>query len=267
LISPEPRWWRIPEENELLTVAILAGGRATRLRPMTESVPKSLLELNGEPFAAHQLRLLQAKGVRRVVLCVGHLGELIQRVIGDGAALGLQVDYSFDGPVLLGTAGAIRNALPRLGESFFVMYGDSYLPCDYAAVARSFVRSFESAGKLALMTVFRNEGKWDTSNVEFEAGDLDGGGFETGKILAYSKTNYAPQMRYIDYGLGVFRAEAFQDLPTGKPCDLAEVYSGLLQRKQLAAFEVRERFYEIGSPAGLRETAEFLAAQEASQHR
>ncbi len=235
----------------MLTVAILAGGQATRLRPMTETVPKSLLELNGEPFAAHQLRLLREKGIERVVLCVGHLGESIQRAIGDGAALGLQVDYSFDGPVLLGTAGAIKNALPKLGESFFVMYGDSYLPCDYDAIARS----FESSAMLALMTVFRNEGKWDTSNVEFEASEAGGG-----KILAYSKTNRTPRMRYIDYGLGVFRAEAFQSMPEGKACDLAELYGDLLQRRQLAAFEVRERFYEIGSPAGLRETAEFLAA-------
>ncbi|MGB2602075.1 MAG: nucleotidyltransferase family protein [Candidatus Sulfotelmatobacter sp.] len=231
----------------MLTIAILAGGRATRLRPMTETVPKSLLELNGEPFAVHQLRLLQAKGVRHVVLCVGHLGALIQRAIGNGAAFGLQVDYSFDGPALLGTAGAIKNALPKLGGSFFVMYGDSYLPCDYAAIERN----FESASVLGMMTVFRNEGKWDTSNVEFEAGT----------ILAYSKTNRNPRMHYIDYGLGVFRAEAFERVPAGKPCDLAEVYTDLLQRKQLAAFEVRERFYEIGSPGGLKETEEFLAAR------
>jgi NDP-sugar pyrophosphorylase family protein len=235
----------------LLTVAILAGGLATRLRPRTETVPKSLLEVNGEPFAVHQLRLLHSKGIRRIVLCVGHLGELVQRAIGSGSALGLQVDYSFDEPVLLGTAGAVRNALPKLGESFFVMYGDSYLPCDYAAIARN----FESAGVLGMMTVFRNEGKWDTSNVEFEAGE----------ILAYSKTNRTPRMRYIDYGLGVFRAEAFQGLRAGEACDLAGLYANLLQRKQLAAVEVRERFYEIGSPDGLRETAEFLAAQRVNQ--
>jgi NDP-sugar pyrophosphorylase family protein len=235
----------------LLTVAILAGGLATRLRPVTESVPKSLLEVNGEPFLVHQLRLLHSKGIRRVLLCVGHLGALIERAIGDGSTLGLQVDYSFDGPPLLGTAGAIRNALPKLGEVFFVMYGDSYLPCDYAAIART----FESAGVLGMMTVFRNEGKWDASNIEFEAGT----------ILAYSKKNWTPRMHHIDYGLGVFRAEAFQGLPAGAACDLTELYSDLLQREQLAAFEVRERFYEIGSPAGLRETAEFLAAREANQ--
>jgi len=111
-----------------------------------------------------------------------------------------------------------------------------------------------------MMTVFRNEGKWDTSNVEFEAG-----GLEAGTILAYSKTNRTSRMRYIDYGLGVFRSEAFQSLPLGKTYDLAELYADLLQRKQLGAFEVRERFYEIGSPVGLQETADFLAAQELHQ--
>lgn len=235
----------------MLTVAILAGGLATRLHPTTEKIPKSLLDVNGEPFVAHQLRLLQSKGIRRVVLCVGHLGALIKTAIGDGSALGLQVDYSFDGPALLGTAGAIRKALPQLGDPFFVMYGDSYLPCDYAAITRN----FESADALGMMTVFRNEGKWDASNVEFEAG----------KILAYSKSNWTPRMRHIDYGLGVFRAQAFENLLAGKAYDLTEVYKDLLQRNQLAAFEVHERFYEIGSPAGLRETAEFLAAREAKQ--
>jgi NDP-sugar pyrophosphorylase family protein len=138
-----------------------------------------------------------------------------------------------------------------LGDSFFVIYGDSYLPCDYVAIARH----FEAADGLGMMTVFRNEGKWDTSNVEFE----------DGRILAYSKTNRTPHMRFIDYGLGVFRAEAFQRLPADKACDLTELYGDLLRRKQLAAFEVQERFYEIGSPAGLRETSEFLAARTVSR--
>lgn len=229
----------------MLTIAILAGGRATRLGRLTENVPKSLLDLNGEPFVVHQLRLLRSKGIRRAVLCVGHLGTVIQRAIGDGSNLGIHVDYSFDGPSLLGTAGAVKTALPKLGSSFFVIYGDSYLLCDYRAVARN----FESSGGLGMMTVFRNNGKWDKSNVEYESGE----------ILAYSKTQRTARMHYIDYGLGVFRAEAFQNLTVGEPCDLTEVYADLLRCKQLAGFEVRDRFYEIGSPAGLRQTAEFLA--------
>ena len=232
----------------MLPIAILAGGLATRLRPITEKTPKSLIEIHGEPFIVHQLRLLRSRGIDRAVLCVGYLGEMIQAAIGDGSALGIKVEYSFDGPVLLGTAGAIRNALPKLGPQFFVIYGDSYLPCDYGAVAKQ----FESSRMAGLMTVFRNEGKWDTSNVEFE----------DGKILAYSKQNRTPRMNYIDYGLGTFQAEAFAEVPQAEACDLAGLYEGLLQRGQLAGFEVHGRFYEIGSADGLKETAAFLAAQK-----
>ncbi len=231
----------------MLPVAILAGGLSTRLRPLTDTIPKSLLDVNGEPFIAHQLRLLRSNGVRRVVLCVGHLGEMIRDVLKDGGAYGVEVDYAFDGASLLGTAGAVKNALPKLGDAFFVLYGDSYLVCDYAAIARS----FSSSGKLALMTVFRNNGMWDSSNVEFE----------NGQILAYSKSNKNSRMHYIDYGLGALRAAAFDDVSAGQPYDLARLYADLLQGGQLAGYEVTQRFYEIGSPAGLEETARFIAAQ------
>ena len=229
----------------MLPVAILAGGLATRLRPITENIPKALIEVRGEPFLAHQLRLLSQSGIERAVLCVGYLGERIQEYAGDGSRFGLHLDYSFDGPRLLGTAGAIRQALPLLGEAFFVLYGDSYLPCNYAAVEQAFLHQ----GKPGLMTVFRNEGKWDGSNVEFSEG----------RILAYDKANRTPRMCHIDYGLGVFRATAFDTLPDG--ChDLASVYLQLLQTGELAAFEVPERFYEVGSFQGIRDLEEFLRA-------
>ncbi|MGA2413443.1 MAG: nucleotidyltransferase family protein [Candidatus Sulfotelmatobacter sp.] len=226
----------------MLPVAILAGGLATRLGPLTQSTPKALIAIQGEPFVAHQLRLLRKNGIEHVILCVGHMGEMIARTVGAGEAFGMKVEYSYDGPAPLGTAGAIRSALPQLGESFFVMYGDSYLACDYAAVEREFWRS----GTLGLMTVFRNDGQWDTSNVEFEKG----------RILAYRKKNRTARMRYIDYGLGVFRAEAFAK---SWAADLADVYADLLEKGELTGLEVRERFYEIGSPAGLEETAKYLS--------
>jgi NDP-sugar pyrophosphorylase family protein len=232
----------------MLPVAILAGGLATRLKPLTESIPKSLVPVHGEPFVAHQLRLLHANGIQRVVLCVGHLGSMIEEVIGDGTRFGLKVEYAYDGAALLGTAGAIRAAVPRLGSSFFVMYGDSYLACDYRAIAQEFARS----DKLGLMTIFRNNGRWDTSNVEFE----------NGRLLAYSKKNRTPRMRYIDYGLGVFRDEAFSGT---RASDLADLYAELLAAGQLTAFEVDQRFYEIGSPAGLEETSGFLSGQGGSR--
>ncbi len=225
----------------MLPVAILAGGMGTRLYPLTERIPKALVEINGEPFLAHQLRLLCARGIERVVLCIGQHGERIREYAGDGARFGLAIDYSPDGPVLLGTAGALRQALPLLGDAFFVLYGDSYLPCSY----RDVEQAFHAAGQPGLMTVYRNQGRWDTSNVEFTEG----------RILAYDKENRTTRMQHIDYGLGVFTAAAFAGSPHA---DLAALYRDLLSRQRLAACEVHERFYEIGSFEGIRELSEHL---------
>ncbi len=230
----------------LFPLAILAGGMATRLRPLTHSIPKSLIEVNREPFLSHQLKLLRAAGIDRVVLCVGHLGNLIEEFAGDGSRFGLQIEYSNDGPVPLGTAGAIRRALPLLGENFFCLYGDSYLPCDFGAVQRA----FEQSGKSGLMTVYRNEGQWDRSNVEIA----------DGQVRAHDKRLRTPAMRHIDYGLGVFRAGVFEHLPEGRPSDLGDVYRDLLSRGDLASFEVHDRFYEVGSFDGIRELEQFLSA-------
>jgi NDP-sugar pyrophosphorylase family protein len=228
----------------MLPVAILMGGLGTRVRPLTETVPKALLPIGEEPFVAHQLRLLQARGITRAVLCVGHLGQQIRDYVGDGSAFGMEIRYSWDGPVALGTAGALRRAIPELGDAFFVIYGDSYLPCDYRAVENA----FRASGKLALMTVFHNAGQWDSSNVEFDGG----------RIAAYDKLHRTARMRHIDYGLGVFKSSAFSALPD-EPRDLAAVYRDLLLEDQLAAFEVAERFYEAGSFDGIRALTEFLA--------
>jgi len=230
----------------MLPVAILCGGLATRLRPVTATIPKSLIPVNGEPFLAHQLRLLDAAGFERVVLCVGFLGEQIRDFAGDRFGRQLEISYSFDGPKLLGTAGAIHRALPYLDPSFFVLYGDSYLPCDYRKVEDDFTRS----GKSGLMTVYRNEGKYDSSNVEFA----------DGQILRYDKKSKSPGMRYIDYGLGVFDKSAFGGLPADEPSDLAGVYRRLLERNDLAASEVEDRFYEIGSLEGIRDLEQYLSA-------
>lgn len=230
----------------MFPVVILAGGLASRLRPLTETIPKALVDVNGEPFLAHQLRLLRANGIERVIICAGHLGELIQEYAGDGSRFGLRVECVFDGPRLLGTAGAIRRALPMLGRAFFVLYGDSYLPCDYRAVQTAFVQS----GKPALMTVFHNQGRWDTSNVEY----VDG------HIVAYDKRQPTPCMHHIDYGLGILTSAAFALVPEDQPYDLAVLYQALLKHGQLAAYEVSQRFYEIGSFAGLEELRLYLAA-------
>jgi len=230
--------------TEILPAIILAGGLATRLRPLTERIPKSLIEIGGRPFLWHQLQLLKRHGIRRVVLALGFLGESIHDRFGDGSEIGIDLDYSFDGAAQLGTAGAIRKALPLLPERFFVLYGDSYLTCDYRRVQYE----FDASGLPGLMTVFRNEGAFDTSNVEYDGG----------RILRYAKTSRTPSMRHIDYGLGAFHRSVFESIPEEEARDLVDVYQGLLESGKLAAFEVPERFYEIGSPEGLRDTTRFL---------
>jgi NDP-sugar pyrophosphorylase family protein len=204
-----------------LPVAILAGGLAKRLRPITEKLPKLLVEVAGEPFFSHQLRLLKNAGLRQIVLCVGYIGEMVV------------------GPKLLGTGGALIRALPRLGDAFYILYGDSYLPVDYLAVGRSFLAS----GQLGLMTVYENQERYDTSNVWFAEG----------RIKVYDKKNKVPQMHHIDYGLGLLRARALDGWPRDETVDLAAVYGRLVAQDELAGYEVKQRFYEIGSPAGLRE--------------
>jgi NDP-sugar pyrophosphorylase family protein len=231
-------------------VAILAGGLATRLRPITEKIPKGLVSVADQPFLLHQLRLLHATGIREVVLCVGYGGKMIEQELGDGAKLGMKVSYSFDGPELLGTGGALKNALPLLGEKFFVLYGDSYLPTDYAAPAVAFERS----GKAGLMTVYKNENRWEPSNVWFEQGE----------IKSYHKKELTPEMKHIDYGIGLLHATALAPWPNDSPFDLAQVYQDLIGKKELAGYEVAERFYEIGSPEGLAELDALLRSQQES---
>lgn len=231
--------------DKMPPLALLAGGLATRLRPLTTKVPKALLEVAGEPFIAHQLRLLAGQGIERVVVCAGFLGEQIQDYVGDGRAFGLDVKYSFDGEALRGTGGALRRALPLLGDSFFVLYGDSYLDIAYRPVARAFEMDHDCA---ALMTVLANENRWDTSNVIF-AGR---------RIEKYDKKACEPAMRHIDYGLGLFHSDVLAKWPAPDPFDLADVYTRLAAEGRLAGFEVTTRFYEIGSPEGLAQTDEYL---------
>ncbi len=226
-------------ETGELPVALLAGGLATRLRPITEKIPKLLVEVAGRPFFSHQLELLRRNGLRRVVVCVGHLGEMIVDAYGDGREHGMSIEYSFDGDKLLGTGGALARAIPLLGDAFYVLYGDSYLMVDCQAVGRRFLDSQASG----LMTVFENREAYDASNVWYE----------NGCIRQYSKTEKNPHMKHIDYGLGVFRASAFASCQPDEFCDLSAIQSELVARGELIGYEVYERFYEVGSHAGLAE--------------
>jgi len=227
----------------MLPVVLLAGGIATRMRPLTEKIPKSMLEIADRPFIAHQLCLLKNKGIEHVILCVGYFGEMIESYLNANGAFGLKIIFSYDGNTLLGTGGAIKNIGDKLPDNFFVLYGDSYLDIDYKKVEEAYYQS----GKKALMTVYKNEGKWDTSNVAFN----------NNEIVSYNKKNKTKAMNYIDYGLGILNKQTF-DNHNESVFDLACIYEQLVVEKQLFGYEVFERFYEIGSKEGLKELEDII---------
>ena len=232
---------------------ILAGGLATRMRPLTETIPKAMIPAEGKPFVDHQLAWLAAHGVTDVVMSIGYLGGAIRAHVGGGEQFGLRVRYVDEGAKLRGTAGAVRLALDEgvLEPRFLLTYGDSFLPVDFAAVARA----HEAAGTPALMTVFHNQGRWDTSNVIFDGH----------KVTLYDKhrrTRPPEDFAYIDYGLSAFERRVIADeIPTGATADLADLFHRLSLRGDLAGLQERERFYEIGSPAGLEDFAAWLRAR------
>jgi NDP-sugar pyrophosphorylase family protein len=231
----------------MMPAAILAGGLATRLRPVTESVPKALVRIKGRAFIDYQLELLASEGISRIVLCLGYLGEMVREHVG-GSRFGIDVRYSFDGDKLLGTGGAVKKALPLLGEKFFILYGDSYLPINFKDVGEAFAAS----GKKALMTVYRNDGRWDKSNVIYEPDSA-----RVGVVRVYDKKDPLPAMNYIDYGLSCCEASEFAK-EEADIFDLAGVFSRIACEGGMAGFEAEHRFYEIGSRAGIEDFSDYI---------
>jgi N-acetyl-alpha-D-muramate 1-phosphate uridylyltransferase len=223
-------------------VCILAGGLGTRLGDRVRDTPKPLLEVAGQPFLLHQLRLLADHGAREVVLCVGYRGEQIAARIGN-ERFGIRLHYSSDGPDLAGTLGAVRRALPLLGERFLVLYGDTFLRLPYGEVDAA----WRASGLPAVMTVLHNEGRWDTSNVVYR----------DNRVVKYDKRTPTRDMRWIDYGLGGLEAPALAAVAPDER-DLDVLYARLADWGELMGFEATKRFYEIGTPEGLAETDEFL---------
>jgi N-acetyl-alpha-D-muramate 1-phosphate uridylyltransferase len=231
---------------------ILAGGLGTRVRAISPDRPKALMPIRGRPFVSYQLAWLAAHGVTEVVLSIGHLGAMIRDVVGDGRSFGLSVRYADEGDDLRGTAGAIRFALDQdlLAAGFFVLYGDSYLPIELSPVWAA-----SDDGRHPTMTVMKNDGRWDRSNVRF--GD--------GKVLLYDKRHPDPAaagIDYIDYGLSVMTADCIRaHVPGGAKADLADVFAAESRAGRLRGFEVSERFYEIGSPQGIADLTAYLQRQ------
>jgi len=223
----------------LYPIVILAGGLATRIRPITEQIPKALVEVGGEPFIAHQLRLISARGIKNVIISAWYLGEMIREYLGNGSEFGLQVQYVFDGEKALGTAGAIRKTLNLLESPFFVLNGDTYFPCDYAAI-QAFYDAHSQAG---LMTVNYNKMDWHESNVELR----------DGIIIRHQKQNQDPLMKHVDAGLALFDPQVFMHIPKGQNADMMDVFQKLLAEDNLIGYEEKQRFYEMGSFSGLKE--------------
>lgn len=228
----------------MLPIAILAGGLATRLGKITKNIPKSLININGKPFIDWQLDLLKEYGYKNFVLCLSHKSELIIEHLGDGSRFGININYSLDGNNQLGTGGAIKKALPLLGENFAVIYGDSYLPINYTKLESAFLNS----KSLGVMTVFRNANKFDTSNVKFL----------NNRVVGYNKNGSDTDMEFIDYGITYFNSEAFRTKYLDEPFDLAQLLSELSFAQKLGGFEVFNRFYEIGSIQGIQELSIYL---------
>jgi NDP-sugar pyrophosphorylase family protein len=229
-------------------VVILCGGLATRLRPLTETIPKSLVDIHGRPFVDVQLDALARMGFQRVVMCVGFLGEMIRDHVGDGSRFGVRVSYCFDGPEPIGTAAALRQAARELDDAFLLLYGDSFLQCDFLEVWERFRHDRYPA----LMTVFRNRGAWDRSNVLLSGSRVD----------LYRKRDPLPTMEYIDYGLSVLTRDILQSAVYQSSQDLSQVFELLSAQGELGGMEVTERFYEVGSHAGLEEFRQFAREQQ-----
>lgn len=231
----------------MLSIAVLAGGLATRLRPITEKIPKSLIAINDIPFVIYQLSLFQQNGINHVHFCLGHLGEMVEKVVDESKfSKMMKITYSFDGDKLLGTGGAIKKALPFLPDTFFVTYGDSYLDIDYQSIKSRFFESiYEDCG---LMTVYKNSNQYDTSNVIFE----------NSRIILYSKKQLTDNMNYIDYGLGILRKSHFNAYPNETPFDLSDIYEKLAINGELIGYEAHERFYEIGSVKGIEDLSIYI---------
>lgn len=230
---------------ELPTFLILAGGLGTRIRPLVgEHLPKSMVPVNGQPFVKYQMELLAREGVRHVVFCLAHLAQPLIDYLGNGDRFGLRIDYSFDGDTLIGTAGAVQKASSLAGNEFAVLYGDSYLDIAFAPI----YEAFRQSGKLGLTTVFKNDDQLIKSNMLFR----------DDKILAYDKSTNAPKgMAHVDYGLSFYKRAVFDQLEQ-LPMDLSAVTQKLISEGQLAGYEVHKRFFEVGTPDGVRDLEQYL---------
>lgn len=229
----------------MMDIAIVCGGLSTRLGSLTKNIPKSLIDIEGRPFIYYQLKLLEKNEFTHVVLCVNNFGDKIEKYVKT-LKLNMYINFSYDGHYALRTGGAIKNALPHLGDKFFVLYGDSYLPIEYKKIEDYYKNQ---CNKLSLMTTYRNENPIYKNNVLID--------IKNGNIIEYDKKLISPQNKHIDYGLGAFKKETFERFPF-YGFDLSLIYKSLIRNNELANFEVSQKFYEIGSFDGIEEFKKYI---------
>ena len=232
-----------------LQIAILAGGKATRLYPTTKTISKSMIKICRKPFFTYQIELLKKNNINNIVMCVGTFSEQIVNYFGDGKKFGVSIKYSVEKPNnLLGTAGALKNAQEYLDDTFFVTYGDSYLPIDFSIISDTFKKS----GKLALMTVYKNNNNFDTSNVAINAN----------LVTIYNKSAKDKNLEYIDYGLLILKKQVLDIIPSHKFVNLDFLINKLIEKTELLAYEIKERFYEIGSIDGIKDFENYIKSRQ-----
>ena len=227
-----------------MQIVILCGGKATRLYPLTKKIPKSMMRFEGKPFLEQQLDLLKKNRIFDIVLCVGYKAEQIKKYFGDGKNFGVEIKYSSDKKRLLGTGGALKKAENLLEDSFLVMWGDSYLPFNFQKA----IKFFKKSNKPGMMIVFKNLNKYEPSNVEVK----------NNLVKSYSKKRKTKKMKYIDYGISIYRKEVLKYLPKNQVCDLTKLQQALIKKRQLLAYPAEKRFYQIGSPDGLEELKNYI---------
>jgi N-acetyl-alpha-D-muramate 1-phosphate uridylyltransferase len=228
-----------------MQVAVIAGGKGTRLFPLTKDLPKPMVPVNGKPFLEYEINLLKNNGISDFVFCVGYLGRVIQGYFGDGEELGVRIRYSFDGEKPLGVIGALKSAEPLLEESFFMTYADCYLRADY----ENAMRKFRNSGRLGLMFVYENRDKYGKSDVEVK----------DGYVVNYDKKNNTPNMTFINYGATALRKKSLDLVPGDQEFGEEEFFGRLIKDRELLAHVVTERFYEIGTKESLKEFQEFIS--------
>lgn len=238
-----------------MQVVVLVGGLGTRLGELTGNMPKPMVGVHGKPFFLYMLELLKWHGFRQFHFCIGYQGKAIKKYFGNGDKFGVHITYSSDETKLLGTAGALRNALAMLEEDFLLIYGDSYMDIGYNELVYRYIQLKKQGHKKAIMAIFQNNDRYDKSNVLFK----------NGRIIAYDKKNPTPDMQHIDYGISVLNKKLIAGIPRDQVADLASLYNKTAREGSVAAYPIRKRFYEIGTPTSLTEFRKFVQKRNQGQ--